>query len=161
MVFAARAHDGSKSAKLSAPYIAHPARVAMIVAIEFQCRDPSVLCASLLHDVLEKTETTLAEIASQFGEEIAEWVFMLSKAPGEPKDSYWSSLGRAPWQVRLIKLADVLDHLDCPPDQLTERSDSVERALRIVHGNEEILDRAKTRLVEVWRGSQPLAQVKP
>jgi hypothetical protein len=160
MVFAARAHNGSKSAKLGAPYIAHPARVAMIVAIEFQCSDPRILCAALLHDVLEKTETTLAEVAGQFGEEIAYWVFMLSKAPGEPKDSYWSALGRAPWQVRLVKVADVLDHLDCPPDQLFDRSDSVERALRIVQGDEEILDRARTRLVEVWRGSEPLTRAQ-
>ena len=146
--FAASAHDGMKSAKLEAPYIAHPVRVALTIAMEFGCDEPNILCAALLHDVLEKTDVTLDEVTEKFGTLVSHWVFLLSKAPGEPRDSYWIALKRAPWQVRLIKIADVLDHLDCKVDRLPQRAGSVARAADLVMGDEPFLVRAQGRLME-------------
>ena len=151
VVFAARAHRGMRSEKLDAPYIAHPVRVAMSVMLDFGCDDPRVLAAALLHDVVEKSEYGLEEISAVFGGAVASWVLALSKAPGENKDSYWKGVGKSPWQVRLIKSADALDHLDCPPEERAARIKSVEKAILLLGTDEPPVRQARGILQDVVR----------
>ena len=74
--FAFRAHDG-QTRKSGEPYITHP----IAVATNLACwrMDIQALSAGLMHDVLEDTPITKAQIAEQFGESIAEMVDGLSK----------------------------------------------------------------------------------
>jgi (p)ppGpp synthase/HD superfamily hydrolase len=58
--FAAEAHGEQKRKYTPEPYIVHPARVADLCAQYTE--DITVLCAALLHDVLEDTPTTEAQI---------------------------------------------------------------------------------------------------
>lgn len=51
------------------PYITHPLNVAYILA-EMHADTPT-LCAALLHDTLEDTKATRADIVNNFGEEVA------------------------------------------------------------------------------------------
>ena len=65
--FAEIAHKDQKR-KSGDPYISHPLEVAQILA-DFKV-DPEVIAASLLHDVLEDTDTNEEKLKNEFGEEI-------------------------------------------------------------------------------------------
>lgn len=59
------------------PYISHPLAVATTVANWYL--DCDAVCAALLHDVMEDTGTSKAELVSKFGQVIADLVDGLSK----------------------------------------------------------------------------------
>lgn len=59
------------------PYIVHPIAVAEIL-LEYGI-DAGMICAALLHDVLEDTDTKLSELKSLFGGEVAELVNGVSR----------------------------------------------------------------------------------
>ena len=61
-------HHGDQLRKSGEPYIIHPLNVAYILA-EIGL-DDNTICAALLHDVVEDTEVTEADIKNKFGEEI-------------------------------------------------------------------------------------------
>lgn len=75
--FAAKKHDGVKR-KSGEPYICHPVEVARILA-ENLFSDADTLCAGLLHDTVEDTDTTLEDIESLFGQQVAELVDGVTK----------------------------------------------------------------------------------
>ena len=58
--FAKQAHSGVKR-RSGEPYILHPIAVARIVAKDIGLGSTSI-CASLLHDVVEDTDTTVEDI---------------------------------------------------------------------------------------------------
>src|SRR6202142_2561223 len=67
----------SQQRKSGDPYITHPLAVATILA-ELGM-NPETLCAALLHDTVEDTPYTLAELRSEFGEDIAALVDGVTK----------------------------------------------------------------------------------
>lgn len=69
-------HDGQLR-QSGEPYISHPLNVAYILA-EMHA-DSDTLCAALLHDTLEDTDTTKEEITNQFNENIANLVDGVTK----------------------------------------------------------------------------------
>jgi GTP pyrophosphokinase len=74
--FGAIAHSGQT--RLSGdPFISHPLAVAQILADMHM--DSQAIAAAILHDVIEDTETPIAELAEQFGNEIATLVDGVSK----------------------------------------------------------------------------------
>ena len=66
---ATRAHSGAKRKCCSLPYIVHPMEAAAIVASMTEKEE--VLCAAMLHDVVEDAGVTIEEIRAEFGERIA------------------------------------------------------------------------------------------
>ena len=74
--YAFRAHDG-QTRKSGEPYITHPIAVATELARWHM--DIQTLSAGLMHDVLEDTSVTKAQMATDFGDTIAEMVDGLSK----------------------------------------------------------------------------------
>lgn len=74
--FADQKHAGQVR-KSGDPYITHCIGVAEILA-EMQV-GPTTICAGLLHDTIEDTGTTKAEISNQFGPEVANLVEALTK----------------------------------------------------------------------------------
>jgi len=74
--FSGKAHEGQYRDS-GEPYISHPLAVAGILA-EWHL-DPQALMAALLHDVMEDTKVSKAEISRQFGKPVAELVDGLSK----------------------------------------------------------------------------------
>ncbi len=59
------------------PYIVHPLQVAYILAgLEL---DTDTICAALLHDVVEDTDTTNEDLVQEFGESVAEMVNGVTK----------------------------------------------------------------------------------
>ncbi|MBQ4257782.1 MAG: bifunctional (p)ppGpp synthetase/guanosine-3',5'-bis(diphosphate) 3'-pyrophosphohydrolase [Clostridia bacterium] len=74
--FAEKAHSGQMR-RSGEPYIVHPISVACIV-VELGM-DSESIAAALLHDVVEDTDTTLAQIQKEFGGSIAELIDGLTK----------------------------------------------------------------------------------
>ncbi len=75
-LFAKRKHLGQLRVS-GEEYINHPIATAIILTSIYA--DTSTLCAGLLHDVLEDTNTTKQELVEEFGEEIANLVYGVSK----------------------------------------------------------------------------------
>ncbi len=73
---AEKMHNG-QFRKSGEPYIIHPLNVACILASLHV--GPDTICAGLLHDVVEDTSMTKEELASEFGEDIAELVDGVTK----------------------------------------------------------------------------------
>ena len=139
--FAARAHRDDLRKDNETPYIAHPARVAMIVAVEFGEHDSEVLAAALLHDVIEDGSTDFDAIAAQFGRRVAELVAAVSKDARLPEEereaAYDAQLTAGPSAARLIKLGDVLDNLtdSLPGAQRSKVLEKVRRAIGLAEGD--------------------------
>jgi RelA/SpoT family (p)ppGpp synthetase len=74
--FGAERHQGQKRVS-GEPYITHPVAVADILA-DLKL-DADTLVAAILHDVIEDTPTAKAEIATMFGQVVAELVDGVSK----------------------------------------------------------------------------------
>lgn len=55
----------------ASPYINHPIALARVLAVEGGVEDPVVLCAAVLHDTVEDTETRVEELRAHFGAAIA------------------------------------------------------------------------------------------
>ncbi|HEX9917036.1 MAG TPA: HD domain-containing protein, partial [candidate division Zixibacteria bacterium] len=74
--FSDRIHRGQLR-QSGVPYVEHCLEVAFILAE--QHLDSTTIAAGLIHDVVEDTEATLAQLKTEFGEEIAELVDGVTK----------------------------------------------------------------------------------
>jgi len=109
--FAAHAHRNQRrKGGDKAPYINHPLGVAAYIVEVGFVHEGEVLAAAILHDVVEDTETTLAEIADRFGKRVAGYVSEVSDDKELPKaERKQLQIDHAPgmtWGAKLIKLAD-------------------------------------------------------
>jgi guanosine-3',5'-bis(diphosphate) 3'-pyrophosphohydrolase len=152
---AARAHrDHARTDEKRTPYFSHPARVALTLAVKFGCTDDKVLTAALLHDVLEDTRVDYDDLLQRFDQDVADFVAALSKdnrlVESQREDDYYHKLANAPWQVRLIKLADVYDNLADLADE-TFRDKALRAATRslAVAGDEPALQEAVRIVTEL------------
>lgn len=114
----AYAHREQKR-KSGEPYITHPVAVASIMAD--LCLDHETIIAAILHDTLEDTDLTRAELAAEFGEPVAELVDGVTKldklhfksrqeAAAESFRKMLLAMARD-LRVILIKLADRLHNM--------------------------------------------------
>ena len=116
--FGSHAHEGQRRAS-GEPYILHPLKVAQILA-EMRL-DHETIIAALLHDVIEDTPTAKPQIATSFGDPVAELVDGVSKlthlsfesvveAQAENFRKMLIAMARD-IRVMLIKLADRLHNM--------------------------------------------------
>lgn len=108
---ATRAHQGQVD-KSGAPYIGHPGRVAGHVAQHAAGEDLEVAQAvAWLHDVVEDTPVTLADLARQFPASVVAAVDAMTKRSGEEPDAYYRRVcsNRI---ARAVKNADLDDNTD-------------------------------------------------
>jgi guanosine-3',5'-bis(diphosphate) 3'-pyrophosphohydrolase len=115
--FAAAAH-GDQLRPTGVPYLEH-----LLEALEALVRgagvgDPDLLCAAVLHDVVEDTPVTAEELEKRFGPRVAElvgWVTIPAPGPGEDsatvKLQALRRLTSAPRDAVLVKLADRLSNV--------------------------------------------------
>jgi len=74
---------------------------------------PEIVAGAYLHDIIQDTSTTYQDIIKNFGTEICQLVYWLTDDENEDRKtrsllSAWR-LARAPWNAKLIKLADIID----------------------------------------------------
>ena len=130
--FAFKAHDGVVR-KTGEPYITHPVSVACILA-ELHMDKPTIL-AALLHDVVEDTPTTGAEIKVMFGQKVADLVDGLTKldkiefqnANEAQAENFRKMLLAMSEDVRviLVKLADRLHNMQTLEAMRPEKQKSI------------------------------------
>ena len=141
--FAAHKHrDQRRKDAQASPYINHPIALANVLVHEGQVSDPTVLSAALLHDTVEDTQTTAAELREVFGEKIAAIVLEVTDdknlIKAERKRLQIEHAAHISREAKLVKLADkicnVRDVADHPPAKwdLTRRREYFEWAKAVV-----------------------------
>ncbi|MFC5753288.1 HD domain-containing protein [Actinomadura rugatobispora] len=120
---------GDQKRPTGVPYMEH-----LVEALEAMVRgagetDPEVLSALLLHDTVEDTGATVAEVEEEFGPRVAELVDWVTKPPTDgmgrqakraAKAAYLRRLRDAPPEAVAVKLADRVSNVQrldqMPPD---------------------------------------------
>jgi GTP diphosphokinase / guanosine-3',5'-bis(diphosphate) 3'-diphosphatase len=84
--FAAQKHAGQRRKDAAqTPYINHPIAIANLLA-ECGVTEWDVLCAAILHDTLEDTETFVSELDSYFGVSVSTLVYEVTDDKSLPAD---------------------------------------------------------------------------
>ena len=113
---AARRHAGmTRKGRGSEPYINHLAEVANLLATATGGRDAELVAAGWLHDAIEDTATTQAELAENFGERVANLVAEVTDDMRLPKSErrrlqILDSPGKSA-SAKLIKIADKISNI--------------------------------------------------
>jgi guanosine-3',5'-bis(diphosphate) 3'-pyrophosphohydrolase len=163
LAFAAHKHKDQRRKDVEAsPYINHPIMLADILCNEGHVTDSEVICAALLHDTVEDTDTTPEELEREFGAAIRDIVMDVTDDKGlakaERKQRQVERAVHISSKAKLVKLADKISNLRdmaaCPPSgwPLERRREYYDWAktvidqLRGVHGPlEAIFDEAYAR----------------
>jgi guanosine-3',5'-bis(diphosphate) 3'-pyrophosphohydrolase len=123
LAFSAEKHTKQRRKDIDkTPYINHPISLANILAQRWVI-DENVLCAAILHDTIEDTETTVEELQEHFGEKITSIVLevtddkSLEKSVRKQKQvEHAASISH---EAKLVKLADkianITDIINTPP----------------------------------------------
>jgi guanosine-3',5'-bis(diphosphate) 3'-pyrophosphohydrolase len=127
----ATAWHGDQRRPTGAPYLDHLLEALEVLVRGAGVSDKDVLCAAVLHDVLEDTPCTPAEVSGTFGPRVAElvgWVTIPKTGPGEDKAevkvAYLGRLPDAPHDARLVKLADRVSNVQTLRNLAPERQRS-------------------------------------
>ena len=119
---ATKAHRGQfRDENKAEPYINHPLRVALILTEELHKYDVDLICAALLHDVIEKSGHNGSITEDQIKKESGEYVYNIVRALTKPKmihterekllNEYFQTVKTASQAIRYVKLADELDNI--------------------------------------------------
>ena len=112
---AAEARRGQDSKNLE-PYVLHPIRVMLALS------DPDDMIVGVLHDVVEDTDVSLADLRARgFSEAVLAGVEAMTKRPGESYDAFIERCKANPI-ARRVKLADIADNMNL--ERIPELSDS-------------------------------------
>jgi guanosine-3',5'-bis(diphosphate) 3'-pyrophosphohydrolase len=115
----AREHHADQRRQSGEDFITHPVGVAKICA--GMRLDTETICAALLHDTVEDTSASLADVQSEFGEEVGQLVDGVTKLTGitfqsrdeQQAENYRKMMVAMASDIRviLIKLADRLHNM--------------------------------------------------
>ncbi len=118
LTLAKNAHD-EQTRDEGAPYIIHPIRAC--IELSHVSKDPEILSAMLLHDVVEDTTTPLNYIEENFTPRTARLVYNLTRPRPEKEsdeEKRSSKIEKLQWYLqsadgdtRMIKCADMLDNI--------------------------------------------------
>jgi len=145
LAFAAHKHrDQRRKDPEASPYINHPIALADVLANEGGVDDPVVLCAAVLHDTIEDTETSYEELQQRFGKEVADVVLEVTDdktlLKAERKERQVTHAPHLSQRARLVKLADKICNLrdiaSNPPANwpLERKQEYYEWAKRVIDG---------------------------
>jgi GTP diphosphokinase / guanosine-3',5'-bis(diphosphate) 3'-diphosphatase len=146
LAFAAHKHrDQRRKDESASPYINHPIALADILVNEGGIIDHVVLCAAILHDTIEDTETSYEELVGVFGREIADVVAEVtdnkSLDAAVRKLSEIEHAAHASPRAKLVKLADktcnLRDLAATPPPEWSDdrRAAYLDWARKVVAGS--------------------------
>lgn len=92
IIYATNMHAGQTRKSSSVPYILHPLEVAQIISTITD--DKEIICAGILHDVVEDTDGTVEDIVERFGNRVAKLV------ASETENKYESESRESTWKRR-------------------------------------------------------------
>ena len=116
LAFAAHKHrDQRRQDPQASPYINHPIALANVLINEGGVHDTGTICAALLHDTVEDTETTPEELEEEFGKVIRDVVLEVTDDKRLTREErkhlqivHSPALSQA---AKLVKLADKICNL--------------------------------------------------
>ena len=120
--------------KSGMPYVFHPFHVAE------QMTDEATTIVALLHDVVEDTDYTLADLAAEgFGKDLLEAVALMTHEDDVPYLDYVAKLKDNPI-ARAVKLADLAHNSDLSrigevDEETRERLEKYQKAIALLKGN--------------------------
>ena len=143
LAFASRKHSQQRRKDADAsPYINHPIALVSILAVEAGINDRDTLCAALLHDTIEDTDTSVEELVEAFGGPVASLVQEVTddkRLPkAERKRRQVEHAAHLSPKARAVKLADKIANLrdvaDSPPVKwsLSRRQEYFDWAKQVV-----------------------------
>lgn len=157
-------------------YFEHLRFVAIIVIDYFGVQDVDIICAALLHDIVEDIHAwSVARVEREFGPTVAYYVQCVTKLPVEMFSSkdvrnqeYHRQVELAPYAVKLIKLADVLHNTltlgYCSLEKQHRKAKEITEAYVPLARKYDIaaheLDEAVARIVSSWSEYPQLRNVK-
>jgi guanosine-3',5'-bis(diphosphate) 3'-pyrophosphohydrolase len=154
LAFAADKHrDQRRKDKDASPYINHPVALADVLVNAAGITHSDVICSALLHDTIEDTDTTAAELETAFGRAIRGIVLEVtddtSLLKSQRKQQQIDRASHISDNAKLVKLADKIcnlrDMATAPPaDWPTDR-------------RQEYFDWAKT-VIDKLRGVHPVLE---
>lgn len=115
--------DQVRKGEVPIPYITHIMAVTMI--LRDYTEDEDTLVACLLHDTVEDTDYTLAELTEDFGESVATIVQTVSEPPAaeanwqQRKAAYHKQLKKGPLEALMVAAADKIHNLRGMVEQYT------------------------------------------
>ena len=139
----ASTYHGGMTDKYGHPYFEHLDRVAdRVREMEYDMVDETseislYVAAAYLHDVIEDTDYSTKELTEKFGEIIGHAVELLSREKGMTYATYIDRILAMPSLsgkiARVVKLADLLDHLagptPCPASLIARYNKSLYRLI--------------------------------
>jgi len=167
VAFAADKHRNQRRKDADAsPYINHPIELVNVLINEGGIDDVIVLCAAVLHDTIEDTDTTIEELHGHFGPKVAAIVMEVTDDKSLDKATRKQmQVDHAPHisrEAKLVKLADKIcnlrDILASPPagwpaarkQEYFEWASRVVRGLRGVHPSlEDVFEQMLSRRAEL------------
>ena len=165
LVFATLAHGDQRRKYTDDPYIRHPCRVAGLVRI-YLGNDSEVIAAALLHDVIEDTSVTLAQLELFFSDRVVRLVQQLTDV-SRPEDGNRAvrkeldrqHIAKASPEAKTIKLADLIDnaHSIVEFDPSFAKVFMKEKAALLevlTEGNERLLHEARAIVADYYDGSE-------
>lgn len=128
--FSAEKHTKQRRKDTDAsPYINHPISLVDVLVNEGGVMNWDVLCAALLHDTIEDTETSKEELLDKFGASITAIVLEVTDDKSLPKQErklkQIEHAAHSSYEAKLVKLADKIcnlrDILSSPPSNWDQK----------------------------------------
>ncbi|HEY3780467.1 MAG TPA: HD domain-containing protein [Fimbriimonadaceae bacterium] len=139
------------------PYVTHPLDVLNLLRYDAEVLDEEILCAAVLHDLLEETDVTEKEIAKDFGEEVLSLVKQMTRKESPPEVMDLPEDKR--WQIRNDEMMDEIDHMSeaAKKIKLADRCSNLRVALRVRTGEklERYLGQSREILEHIDREISP------
>ena len=169
VLFATDFHSCQDRKYSGLPYIVHPMRV--MTKVREVTGDENMLCAAVLHDVVEDTQATLKHVNQLFGPDIStlvEWLTDTAKPEdgnrAQRKAIELSRLAKAPAAAQTIKLADLIDNASsitkADPGFAKVYMREKEDLLKALTKGSKILQAEAWDLVDIYRNIERLRDQK-
>ncbi|QDV29229.1 GTP pyrophosphokinase [Planctopirus ephydatiae] len=133
---AAVAHHGQLRKATNVPYLSHLAGVALILQ-RAGFADDELIAAAILHDIVEDTEVTIADLEKQFSPAVIQAVIASTEEKEDPtgvaipwrvrKEKHLAQMRMASHAARAITLADKLHNLGATWYDLQENPRALEK----------------------------------
>ncbi|MDR0710730.1 MAG: HD domain-containing protein [Prevotellaceae bacterium] len=160
ILYAAACHGNQKIPGSDIPYVVHLSNVCMEILFAAQKTESFdlqlAIPVTLLHDVLEDTQTSEDELANRFGQQVASGVKALTKNDALPKEERMHDalhrIKQMPKEIWAVKLADRITNLQPPPAHWTpEKISQYRKEAQAIYnelkdGNAYLADRLKTAI---------------
>ena len=142
--FAVKAHSGTERRGKGFPYIIHLMEAVEIVATITP--DQELLSAAMLHDTVEDTPVTVADLRKEFGDRIASIVEAESDVhnEGESEHESWhrrkqeaiDRLTAAPMEAKIVALGDKLSNMRAIARDYSQIGDGLWKLIHVTEKSE-------------------------